>query len=53
MITPITGFADQLALMLGTLDIPAHLTAAHTVSSDVFIYVRCVLVAAGRRTRAG
>ena len=28
---------------------PAHFAAAQTASSDVFLYVRCVVVAAGRK----
>ena len=45
----ITGFADRLALVLWTLDTPAHFAAARTASSDVFLYVRCAVVAAGRK----
>ncbi len=46
----ITGFADRLALALWALDTPAHLAAARTTSDDVFLYVRCAVVAAGRKT---
>ncbi|XVU21273.1 DUF4240 domain-containing protein [Actinoplanes sp. CA-054009] len=46
----ITGFADRLATLLAALDTPGHLAAAHTASDDVFLYVRCAVVAAGRGT---
>ncbi|MFF5083717.1 DUF4240 domain-containing protein [Actinoplanes sp. NPDC000266] len=44
----ITGFAERLDALLAALDTPAHLAAAHTVSDDVFLYVRCAVVAAGQ-----
>lgn len=44
----ITGFADRLAMVLWRLDTPAHFAAARTASDDVFLYVRCAVVAAGR-----
>jgi hypothetical protein len=46
----ISGFADRLAAALWALDTPAHHAAAQTASADVFLYVRCAVVAAGRRT---
>lgn len=45
----ITGFADRLAQLLWTLDTPAHLAAAQTARADVFLYVRCAVVAAGHK----
>jgi uncharacterized protein DUF4240 len=46
----IIGFADRLAAALWALDTPAHHAAAETASDDVFLYIRCAVVAAGRRT---
>jgi hypothetical protein len=48
-VADITGFADRLATALWALDTPAHHAAAHTASGDVFLYIRCAVVAAGRR----
>jgi Protein of unknown function (DUF4240) len=45
----ITGFADRLALVLWALDTPAHFAAARTASDDVFLYIRCAVVTAGRK----
>ncbi|WP_246613011.1 DUF4240 domain-containing protein [Paractinoplanes bogorensis] len=45
----ITGFADRLADVLWALDTPAHFQACETVSDDVFLYVRCAVVGAGRK----
>jgi hypothetical protein len=45
----ITGFADLLAAALWELDTPAHYAAAETASDDVFLSIRCAVVAAGRQ----
>jgi hypothetical protein len=45
----ITGFADRLAMVLWTLDTPAHFAAARTASGDGFLYIRCAVVTAGRK----
>ncbi|GAA0501688.1 hypothetical protein Ade02nite_93610 [Paractinoplanes deccanensis] len=45
----IVGFEDRMAHLLWQLDTPAHCEAAGTPSDDGFLYVRCAVVAAGRK----
>ncbi|WP_250005742.1 DUF4240 domain-containing protein [Actinoplanes sp. M2I2] len=45
----ITGFADRLAAALWALDTPAHFAAVGSVGDDSFLYIRCVVVTAGRK----
>ncbi|SNY70315.1 DUF4240 domain-containing protein [Paractinoplanes atraurantiacus] len=45
----ITGFEDRLAALLWALDTPAHFAAARPIGADGFLYVRCAVVAAGRK----
>ncbi|BCY12709.1 DUF4240 domain-containing protein [Actinoplanes sp. L3-i22] len=45
----IIGFADRLASALWSLDTPAHYEASASAGDDWFLYVRCAVVAAGRK----